>query len=263
MKTRVLVAMLIIFILVAGVCITCGTVFVVREVEIKDVTVQSANPLTEEEKAELISKCGLQGKNILFNLNQNKINQNVKEVNAKFKLHSVTAKFPNHVTLVISRRVPVYYDANYMYDAEMCIVGSGTTENLIDITNVNLQLNDGLKAGDLAVGVDELSQHKLEQLKAVANYFDSLKGFGISYDDRASEVGDNQTCLLLKIKSDVTFKIKVAFDENFLHALDYTRHIYTYTHRASGEYYTLYQDNHQDCVTTLDGVYVELPEGEN
>ena len=127
------------------------------------------------------------------------------------KLQTVTAKFPNRVVLVVSRRVPVFYDDNYMYDAEMCVVGSGTAPNLVDISGANLVLADNLKTGDLAVGKDKQSQIKINQIKVIANYFDSLDGLEVAYNDEGAEIGNQRyVCLLLKINSAVTFKIKVS-----------------------------------------------------
>ncbi len=251
--------MLIIFVVLAGICITCGTVFVVREIEVEDQTVMSANPLSDDEKNALIEKCGLNGKSILFNLNQDKIATNVKAVNPMFKLQNVVAKFPNHVTLVISRRVPKFVDNNHVYDAEMCIVGSGMDADLVNISTVNLRLKDGLNAGDLAVGADDATNCKIEQLKVVADYFQSLEGFEISYDDTVGEIGSGKClCLWLKIKADVTFKIKIGLHDNFRHALDYTYHVYTDADKANqvaGVYETLYQENsHENCVTNVGGV---------
>lgn len=243
MKTRVLLAMLIIFIVVAGICITCGAVFVVRNVEIVDATIQTANPLTEDEKNAIKETCGLSGKNILFNLDQDKIAQNVKSVNSKFKLHSVTAKFPNRVVLMISRRVPVFYDHNHAYDAEMCIVGEGTDEKWINISDANLALKEDLKAGDMAVGADDRSQAKIEQLKIIAAHFESMEGFEILYDDTPAVVGPELLCLQLTIKAGVTFQIKIKPSDDFLRALEYTDQIYQdKAHKATGVYETFYND---------------------
>ena len=46
MKNRVLLTMLILFIVLASIWITCGTIFVVRDIEIIDATVHTAEPLS-------------------------------------------------------------------------------------------------------------------------------------------------------------------------------------------------------------------------
>ena len=258
MKTRVLLTMLIIFIVVAGVCITCGTVFVVRNVDVVDVTVQTANALTEDEKNEVIENSNLLGKNILFNLNQDKIAKKVKTVNSKFKLHRVTAKFPNRIILEISRRVPVFYDSKnqYVYDAEMCIVDCGAVpdEEWVDISGANLTLVNDLTTGDMAVGQNQRSQAKIEQLKVVASYFDSLDGIELTYDDKAETVGAGYLCLNLTIKSGVTFKIKIKPNDNFKYALEYTDQIYqNVVHGATGVYTTLYNEESGKFVVEFGG----------
>lgn len=252
MKNRVLLAMLIIFIVFAGVGITCGTIFVVREIEIVDVTA-TANVLTDAEKNDIIAHSGLKGKNILFNLNQQKVTEGVKSVNPMLKLHSVTAEFPNRVILKVSRRVPIYYDKEnkLFFDAEMCSV-DGTDANCIDITGTNLQLANHLNYGDVALGADERAQCKIEQLKVIASYFPSLTGLEISYDDTDLVVGADRVCLMLKINSGVTFKIKTKPGDDFLHALEFTQQIYE-KEEKNGLYTTTYPEEGKPKVKTTIG----------
>lgn len=255
MKNRVLLTLLIVFIVLAGVGITCGTIFVVREVEIVDVTVSTAKPLEEDEIKAIITQSGLQGKNILFGLNEDKIAADVKSVSRMIKLQSVTAEFPNKIVLTVSRRVPVYYDDKYYYDAEMCVVDAPPTVDCVNITGAGLKLVDGLDVGDLAVGTNEWTQCKIEQLKVIASYFDSLSGFKIAYDDTDKETGGFLICLKLEIKSGVTFKIKVKPGENFRHALEFTDQIYqNEANKTNGIYTTMYRekDNPNKVAT---GVY--------
>ena len=251
MKNRVLLTMLIIFIVLAGIGITCGTIFVVRDVEIVDMTVQTAEALTQNEKDEIIKQTSLRGKNILFNLHQDDIAQKVKSVNSMLKLQKVTAKFPNRVVLTVVRRVPIFYDSanGLWFDSEMCVV-EGTAPYRVNITAANLKLVDGLAVGDLAMGKDEWSQCKINQLKTVASYFPSLEGFEIAYNDDPAATGGSLVCLLLKIKPNVTFKIKVKPCENFLYALEYTDQIYrTVANMVDGEYLTCRDD---------EGVYTKV-----
>ena len=254
MKNRVLLTMLIIFIVLAGIGITCGTIFVVREVEIVDLTVQTAESLTQSEKDNIIKQTNLRGKNILFNLHQDEIAQKIKSVNSMLKLQSVTAKFPNRVVLTVVRRVPIFYDSanGLCFDSEMCVV-EGTALYRVNITAANVKLVDNLVVGDLAIGKDERSQCKINQLKTVASYFPSLEGFEISYNDSATVTGSSLLCLVLKIKPNVTFMIKVKPNENFLYALEYTDQIYrTVANMVDGEYRTLYDEN---------GVYTIVRDG--
>jgi len=255
MKNRVLLIMLILLIVLTGICITCGTIFVVREIEVVDSTVQTAEALTETEKSDIITQSNLRGKSILFNLNQDKIAQKIKSVNSMLKLQSVTAKFPNRVILVVSRRVPVFFDSvnNMWFDAEMCRVND-TAPNPVDISGAKLSLQENLNFGDLAIGANQWEQNKINQIKVIASYFPSLTGMEIAYDDSTAMTGNcRHLCLLLKINSGVTFKIKVRPEENFLHALEFTNQIYQ-GQRFNGVYETIYRnDNSNKVVTNIGG----------
>ncbi len=266
MKNRVLLTLLIVFIIVSGVCITCGTIFVIRDVEVVDETVLSAGvlSLSDAEKDEIIENCGLRGKNILFNLNEDKITRNIKHVNSMFKLKSVTAKFPSRVILVVARRVPIYYDGNgKWYDAEMCCVtGTPEQESGVSIAGAKLNLIDDLEFGDFAVGKDARTKAKIEQLKLIATYFRSIDGFEIDYDDDAGSVGADLLCLNLHIKSDVLFQIKIKPTDDFLYALEFTDQVYRQENaEAPGVYLTL-NDNHNPGKFLVKYDKEEYPYGE-
>ena len=246
MKNRVLLTMLILFIVLSSIWITCGTIFVVRHVEIVDSTV-TAERLTDEEVNEIVNQCGLLGKNILFNLHDDEVAESIKTVNPMIKLQTVTAKFPNRVVLEVSRRVPVYYDGKNekCFDAEMCVVDTPLSSECVDISGANLELaREDFMCGDVVSGKDDRSQCKIEQLKVIATSgcFESLDGFKISYDDDDSLVGANRLYLILKINEGVTFKIKVKPEENFLHALDYTVQYYKSQNKINGVYETVYDE---------------------
>lgn len=249
--------MLIIFIVLAGVWITCGTIFVVREIEIVDLTVNAKDAITENEKADIIKNSGLNKKNILFSLNQEEIEQGVKLVNPMIKLQTVTAQFPSRVVLKLSRRLPIYYDSkNELYfDAEMCRV-DGTKADCIEITQTNLALAGNLKFGDPAVGKDLHTQCKINQLKVIATYFDKLDGLKISYDDDAEDVGSQLICLNLEIKAGVTFQIKIKHHADFLHALEYTNQIYQ-DQKIEGVYKTRYREDGKVNTVIGDKKYCE------
>ncbi len=242
MKNRVLLTMLIIFIVVAGICITCGTIFVVREVEV------DATTLSESEKKQIVEQSGLYGKNILFGLNEDQIAEKIKEVDPMFKLQSAIAQFPNRVVLTISRRSPIYYvtvsGENILFDADMCVV-EGDTTDCVDITAAGLSLSSNLSVGDVAAAQDkndQRTQGKINQLKALANYYgNSLKDYQISYNDDAEIVGSKLLCLDLKIDAQVTFELKIKPNENFLHALKFTEKIY--------------QAKPQNCVCVYETMY--------
>lgn len=246
--------MLIIFIVLSSVWITCGTIFVVRDIQIIDATVPTAELLTDTEKNDIITKSGLMGKNILFNLKEEKIVAVVKSVNPMIKLQTVTAEFPNRVVLKVSRRVPVYYDQTNkkFFDAEMCVVDAPPSASCVEITNANIELSrDDFKVGDIVTGKDERSQCKIEQLKtlAVSGCFDTLAGFKISYNDEVENVGRDRLYLILKIKEGLIFEIIVKPHENFLHALDYTVQYYEQNNKIDGIYRTMYDESDNKLTT--------------
>ncbi len=252
MKNRVLLTMLIIFIVVAGICITCGTIFVVREVEV------DATTLSEPEKKQIVEQSGLCGKNILFGLNEEQIAKKIKKVDPMFKLQSAIAKFPNRVVLTISRRSPIYYATiggrNLLFDADMCVV-EGDTTDCVDITAAGLSLSNNLAVGDLAVAQnknDQRTQGKIRQLKALANYYgNSLKDYQISYNDNTGVVDSKLLCLDLKIDAQVTFELKIKPNENFLHALKFTEKIHqTYPQNRVCVYETMYHADKSNKVGT-------------
>ncbi len=249
--------MLIIFVVLASVCITCGTIFVVREIEIVDATVPAAEVLSETEKNEIINKSGLMGKNILFNLNEEKISQGVKSVNPSLKVQSVRAEFPNRVVLEVSRRVPVFYDSKSQlyFDAEMCVVDSQSAD-CIDIADANLDLAGKYKVGDMVVGDDETEQCKVSQLKTIVAYFPSVEGFEIAYKDDPADVGAYLVCLVLKINHAVTFEIKIEPKDDFLRALEFANQIYQ-DWNFSGEYQVSYDDRNKVEIIIGDKEYHE------
>ncbi len=252
MKTKVLLTMLIIFIVLSGICITCGTIFVVRDIEIVDGTV--LNELTDADKNDIVAQTGLQGKNILFSINHNRINECVKSFDKMLKLEKVTTKFPNRVILMISRRVPIFYtDADHWYDAEMCMVNrEGTTfDSGINIAGANLKLQQNLSIGDHAVGEDVRTQNKINQLKVVASYKKHLDALSeIVYDD--DHIDRPNLKLKLTIKNGVIFDLELNPEENLLHALEFVNHIYkNKANKASGRYLAFF-DKGKACVKVFD-----------
>lgn len=240
--------MLIVFIVLSCVWITCGTIFIVREVEVVDSTV-TAERLTDLEISEIISKSGLKGKNILFNLKKDKIAEGIKTINPMIKLQEVIAEFPNRVVLKVSRRVPIYYDqVNKMYfDAEMCIVSDSPVPGCVDITGAGLDFSGSeFAVGDIVVGKTKQDQQKINQLKVIASYFPSLDGFEITYKNEDKDVGAERVRLVLTIKSGVTFEIEINFknNENFLHALEFIDQVYKKEcGEVIGDYFASYENN--------------------
>lgn len=260
--------MLVVLIVLAGIGIMCGTIFVVREVEVVDANA-SVSVLTDEEKDLIIAKTELKGKNILFNINQDKIKASIKTCDPMYKVHSIKSEFPSKVVITISRRVPVYYDTpnGKYYDAEMYIVKETGTPaaNCVDISGANIQLKDGLNYGDLAVGATATDQRKIEQLKIVAGYFAeqlsswSVNDYPITFNDAASHVGGRLICLHLQIADGVTFEIKTAADDNFAHLLAFVNTVYQEkAGKATGNYKAMYNISGK-CTVKLNGdkTYVE------
>ena len=257
MKNRVLLAMLIIFIVLSSIWITCGTIFVVREIEVID----TSELLTQEEKNQIAKDSGLYGKNILFNINEEKIAQGIKSSNPTVKLQSVKAEFPSRVILKVARSLLVYYDSKngICLDADMCVVDMCVVEeqpNCIDIAKTNLNLAvESLKLGDVVLGKDAKTQCKIKQLKIVANYFSTLsdfdmKQFKIAYNDAPECVGPYLVCLTITVKTNVEFEIKILPSDDFLKALQFTVQIFNKTGNVEGEYATMF-DKAKKVVTKI------------
>ena len=249
--------MLIVFILLAGVWITCGTIFVVRDVEIVE-TAASANTLDDAAITHLVEETNLKGKSILFNLNQKEITNHIKAVDATLKVQNITAVFPNKVVINLIRRVPVYTDKNNQcyYDADMCILREvKNAANCIDVTAANLQLTNATAAGDTANGFDARNQRKIDQLKTVAN-FPNLSVFGVAYKE---SIGDPYLRLELQIgeESAAFFVLNTKDGEDFAYLLAWTYGIYQ-KHQSGGTYNAMYNLQGKITVTTTDGGnYVE------
>lgn len=250
--------MLVILIVLAGVGIMCGTIFVVRDVEVIDANAV-VSVLTDEEKEQIVSKTELQGKNILFSINQDKIKASIKACDPMYKVHSIKTEFPHKVVIKISRRVPVYLDTKNgkYYDAEMFIVKEMGTQvtPYVNITAANLQLKDNLDYGDLAVGATANDNRKIEQLKIVAGYLgDGLTTCTISYNDEAAHVGGRYICLHWQINANVTFEIKTTADDDFAHLLAFTNTIYQNdAQKVAGNYKAMYHENGK-CTVKLTNV---------
>lgn len=257
MKNKVLLSMLIVFILLAGVWITCGTIFVVRDVEIVE-TAANTSTLTDAEITHLVEETNLKGKSILFNLNQNEITSHIKTVDATLKVQNITAVFPNKVVINLTRRVPVYTDVTNQcyYDADMCILRDvKNAVNCVDVTAANLQLTNSTAAGDEAQGLDARNQRKIDQLKTVAN-FPNLAVSGVAYDESIN--GDPYLRLELQIGQESTarFVLKTKADEDFAHLLAWTYGIYQ-KRQSSSDYTAMYNTQGKVTVSTNGGNYVE------
>lgn len=247
--------MLIILVVLAGLGIMCGTIFVVRDVEVVD-----ANPaaiLSAEEKNNIVTKTELHGKNILFSINQNKIKANIKACDPMYKVHSIKTEFPNKVVIKISRRVPIYWDQvnSKYYDADMYVVKEmGTTPtDCVDITGANLQLKEDVNYGDLAVGKTSTDNRKINQLKLVAAYFPTLSGFTLKYNDDAAHVGGKLICLHLTVAYGVTFELKTMADDDFAHLLAFVNTVYqNEAKQATGNYKAMYHQSGKCTVKYTD-----------
>lgn len=230
MKSKVLLSMLIIFIVLAGLWIMCGTIFVVREVEVIDVNAEVANvAVSEQDKTAIIDTVGLQGKNILFSVNQDKITQQIKNLNPTLKVQGIKAAFPNKVTISISRRVPVYKYDKLFFDADMYQVGETAAVGYVDIAGTGINF-DNPTLGNAAQGVTAQDNRKIAQLKILAGYFSNkdipMTDWQVAFDDDAVTVGAERLCLVLNLNSNVKLILKTAPDEDFAKILAYTWSIY-------------------------------------
>ena len=242
--------MLIVFIVLSGIWITCGTVFVVREVEVLDETVGSET-LSAAELNQISTSINLRGKNILFSVNQAKIAACVKNLDPMLKVQNVKVEFPNRVVVKVARRVPFYFDNKNYYDADLCLV-ENTKAGCINISGANLALRDGVKVGDAAVGADANNQCKIEQLRVVAAYIATER----LPKDQVKEITfkeDKYLRLQIALLGGDSWQIRTQPGDNFNRLFVMMCQVYfDEKQKAHGEYRALYQDDGKACVTFVD-----------
>lgn len=252
--------MLIVFIVLAGLWIMCGTIFVVREVEVVDVNAEVAGvAISEQDKADIVDKVALRGKNILFNINQRKIVEQIKTVNPTLKVQGIKAEFPNKVTISVSQRVPVYKYDKLFFDADMYQVGETAAAGYVDITGTGIKF-DNPTLGNAAQGVTARDNRKIAQLKILAGYFNTkdiaMTDWKITFDDNAETVGAEKLCLKLNITGGVMLIMKTGPDEDFTKILRYTWSVYQ-DKKTPGEYEAFYGNSTGKIYIKVNGETVQ------
>lgn len=218
--------MLIVFIVLAGLWIMCGTIFVVREVEVIDVNASVAGlAVPETEMAKISQQVSLKGKNILFSIKHDQIVAQIKAVNKTIKVQGVTAHFPNKVTISISQRMPLYKYNGLFFDADMYLVGETSPAGYVDISDTGIKF-DSPTLGDAARGMSTRDDYKIAELKTLAGYFNVLgepmTGWRVSFDDSDPVVGAQRFYMQIDLNSETQFILKTAPGEDFARILAYT-----------------------------------------
>lgn len=239
--------MLIVFIVLAGLWIMGGTIFVVREIEVVDFNPEMA--VAPQLKTEIVNRVGLKGKNILFSIKEEKIKASIKAVDPMLKVQSIKTKFPNKVVINISKRIPIYTDGDHFFDADMCVVQGTSAAGYVDITGANIQLTNPTM-GNAAVGATARDHRKIAQLQVVGGYFDSITGWQIAFDDSEVEVGADRLCLILQLGPNVKFQIKTKPHDDFAKILAYTHAVYKEQGHL-GEYTAWYSNSNGKIVVDV------------
>jgi hypothetical protein len=147
----------------------------------------------------LQSKLGkdLLGKNILFNLDKDKITEIVENTEIFLKVVNVKAEFPNRIVVDVRERYPVflYKDSadTIVMDAEMRVLYkndfTGNRNNLSesDLTDISFigsgtggLLQGVLNKGDYAVGSSDSSKEKINLIAFIPDFFASTGNYEAS-----------------------------------------------------------------------------------
>ncbi len=220
-KSRALLSMLITFIVLAGIWIMGGTVFIVDEIQIKlDGKGLSASSSEPDLEKNIIEKINLQGKNILFGLDEEEISESVKAVSPTLKVVNVKSEFPNRVVIDVIRRSAIYNNGTLLFDEDMVIVGGGTS-GLANIMDTNIELKS-TNAGDVAEGKTIADNKKIDQLKIIGNYFEEMEGWKVSYDDSSNAIGANMLCMNILMNDGSSLRMTTGYNEDFIKLLTYT-----------------------------------------
>ena len=178
MKNKRLLAILLVFIVLGTLAIVGGTVFVVRSVDIRFV---SDTEYFDDENAAIIrleeSVSFIKGKNILFNVDRERIKSEIEETDVRVIVANIEAKFPNKLEIKLRERYPTfkYTDAisgrTVMMDACLRILTDIVPPELelIDISNqvaVDITLADAEPGDYLYDFLEEMNNDSRDSLRS-------------------------------------------------------------------------------------------------
>jgi hypothetical protein len=184
-KSKRLLCILIIFIILSGMAVIGGTVFIVREVEINIVSADSeVLPNEALSKAKMQSEIEyLKGKSILFSVKESEIQAKIEAAETLVKVKNIKAEFPNKIVIDVRGRYPVYkctdLGQTMILDAEMRRLPEiwGNDKELIDITDASISFNP-VEVGGFATGYTPTDEKKIAQLNIVSNYSFNVQSNG-------------------------------------------------------------------------------------
>lgn len=173
---------MVVLIILSGVAIIGGTVFVIKDIEIKVVSTAFVDEETSKENMSAAVK-DIKGKSILFNLDKDEIRTKIEAAEKLVKVVNIMAEFPNKVVIEVRERYPVFVFNKVssggnmvILDADMRVLYNDTTawdgdyDKLVDISETGV-LVDTFTVGDYASSGVEEDKEKIEQLQAVTKYF--------------------------------------------------------------------------------------------
>jgi len=160
MLSRRLLVVLIIFILLGGIGIASGQIFVVRHIE--PVLVGLPEYIVNDARfySDIKNSLGFtQGRSILFSLDRDRVWNTVENVDYRVRVTNVEALFPNRIRITMRERYPVFrFDYNgqqMVLDSELRFVTTAdvlTDERLVDITGQITYLRDRRVNGQIPLG---------------------------------------------------------------------------------------------------------------
>jgi hypothetical protein len=217
-KNKRLIAVLLVFIFVAGVAIS--SVFVFRVSEISAMFMQKPKLLTfgaiDSEKQEIentaLKKYSdeaseiARGKNILFGINRSKIIESIQANNPLVRVTNIEAKFPNKLEIRVRERIPMYSieygEHTAVMDFEMQIISTDLSVaneyvyNLIDL-NSQFDLSEdfiGFEIGDNLRMYTECTE-RVDTLILMAKLFFNQDNF---VDAENQKFDEPQLCHLIQ-----------------------------------------------------------------
>ena len=141
MKNKRLLVCLIVFIVVGGLAVLGGTVFLIKDIN-KDIEIVFSNDReylvgADYDDAMRNMKDAvsfLKGKNALFDLDREKISNDIETKEPRVRWTNTEAKFPNKVVITVRERYPVFYysvnsSTDIVMDAKLRIVTIGLPED--------------------------------------------------------------------------------------------------------------------------------------
>ncbi|MCL2569774.1 MAG: hypothetical protein FWE16_01030 [Firmicutes bacterium] len=109
MANRRLIAVLIVFIVLAGVMVAGGTIFRVRNIELSFANQLDYIENEQETLSNLRSSINsVHGNNILFNVDRNFITETLEYADFRVRVTNIEVRFPNILRITVRERYPVF-----------------------------------------------------------------------------------------------------------------------------------------------------------